>query len=191
MNFTIHARLLQSEPVRRCRLEECCAACCLYGVWLDAAEWEHIQAHAGLVAEHMPAHLRDPALWVDGQTDLDAFSRSGRVIHSRVLPDARHYGGSACVFLREDHKCALQVAGQAAEYHPWRFKPFYCILHPLDLDEGGRITLDTTENLLAEAGSCLRPQPEPQPLVKVFEPELRYLLGDQRYAELCRQINAG
>ncbi len=181
---------MQSEPMCRCRLEECRAACCLYGVWLDEAEWQGIQTNAGLIAVYMPVDLRDPAGWVDGRTDLDPFSRSGRVIHSRVLPDARHYGGSACVFLREDHKCALQVASQAAGYHPWHFKPFYCILHPLDLDEHGRITLDSQEELLAEAGSCLRPHPQAQPLIKIFEPELRYLLGDQRYDELGAAINA-
>jgi hypothetical protein len=177
--------------MRRCQLEECRAACCLYGVWLDEAEWQDIQAHAALIAGHMPADLRDPAWWLDGRTDADPHSRSGRVVHSRVLPDGQHYGGSACVFLREDCKCALQVAGQAAGCHPWRFKPFYCILHPLDLDEQGRITLDRIEELLTEAGSCLRAHRVEQPLVKVFESELRYLLGDQRYDEICLQVKEG
>ncbi len=184
MKPEINPRLLRPEPMRRCRLEECQAACCLYGVWIGQDEWDDIREHAALIIPYMPSGWDDPDLWTDGREEADEHLSSGRVVHSRVLPDPAHYGGSACVFLREDFKCALQVAGQAAGLHPWRFKPFYCVLHPLDLDEQGRITLDETEALLAEPGSCLRPADEPVSLVKLFEPELRYLLGDKRYQEL-------
>lgn len=184
MKREINPRLLKSEPMHRCRLEECRAACCLYGVWLDQAEWTQIQANAGLIIPHMPPGWNDPAQWVDGREEDDEFVPSGRVIHSQVLPEADHYGGTACVFLRKDHKCALQVAGQAAGDHPWRFKPFYCVLHPLDLDEQGRITLDQTEVLLSEPGSCLRPCEKMVPLVETFEPELRFLLGNEIYQQL-------
>ncbi len=184
MKLEIHPRLFRSEPLQRCCLDECRAACCLYGVWLDQAEWADIRKHSGLIIPHMPAGRDDPDLWIDGREEPDEFVPSGRVVHSRVLPDPGHYGGSACVFLRADHKCALQVAGQAAGLHPWRFKPFYCVLHPLDLDERGRITLDETEALLAEPGSCLRPAARPIPLLVTFEPELRYLLGDEQFQRL-------
>jgi len=173
----IHPRLLKSEPMRRCRLEECRAACCLHGVWIDSVEWQDIREHAEIIIPHMPPGWDDPELWIDDRTDADSFSRSGRVVHSRVLPDPGHYGGTSCVFLRTDHKCALQVAADANGLHPWRFKPFYCILHPLDLDEQGRITLDETDALLTEPGSCLRPADAEIPLVETFEPELSYILG--------------
>jgi len=189
MKFCLHSRLLQSEPMRRCRLTECRAACCVYGVWLDWAEWEEIQLYAPLIIPHMPPDLNDPRGWVDGRVEDDPFTPSRRVIHSRVLPDAGHYGGSACVFLRDDSRCALQVAGEQAGLHPWRFKPFYCILHPLDLSEDGQITLDEREALLDEPGSCLRPSENVQPLVKVFEPELRYLLGEERWQALLQEIS--
>jgi hypothetical protein len=94
-----------------------------------------------------------------------------------VIPDPDHYGGTACIFMREDYECALQTAGVKAGFHPWRFKPFYCILHPLDLDEHGRITLDETHLLLAEPASCLRPAEKPIPLKETFSEELNYLLG--------------
>ena len=48
----------------------------------------------------------------------------------------------------------------------------------------GRITLDETELLLDEPGSCLRPSPTPIPLADTFEPELRYFLGDEGYENL-------
>ncbi len=184
MKREINPRLLRSEPMQRCCLDDCRAACCLYGVWLEKAEWDDIRDNAGLIIPHMPAGWGEPALWLDGREEADEFVPSGRVVHSRVLDNMEHYGGTACVFLREDHKCALQVAGRAAGLHPWRFKPFYCILHPLDLDDQGRITLDETDALLAEPGSCLRPAARPIPLLITFEPELRYLLGDEPYQQL-------
>ncbi|MCX8025754.1 MAG: hypothetical protein N3A60_11175, partial [Thermanaerothrix sp.] len=108
-------------------------------------------------------------------------------VHTRVYADPAHYAGSACVFLRPDYKCALQVAGEAAGYHPWRFKPFYCILHPLDLDEQGRITLDAADALAEEPASCLRWAEEAQSLLDLFAEELRYLLGDEAYQTLLNR----
>jgi hypothetical protein len=170
--------------MQRCVLHQCRGACCLHGVWIDAAERDLLLEHTSRIAPHMPPALRDPAVWFDGREEDDPFSRSGRVFHSNVLPDREHYGGTACVFLCEDSKCALQVAGQAAGLHPWHFKPFYCVLHPLDLDEQGRFTLDETADMLTEQGSCLRPALRLIPLVETFAEELRYFLGDEEYERL-------
>lgn len=180
----INPRLLQSERLRRCRLDECRAACCLHGVWIDSSEWQDIQDHADSIIPHMPPGWNNPVFWIDDRRDSDPFSRSGQVVHSRVLPDPTHYGKTACVFLRDDFKCALQAAADANGLHPWRFKPFYCVLHPLDLDEQGRITLDENEALLDETGSCLRPSESEIPLVETFKPELLYFLGDDGYYRL-------
>jgi hypothetical protein len=57
-------------------------------------------------------------------------------------------------------------------------------LHPLDLDENGRITLDKVENMVSEEGSCVRPAADPIPLIETFEPELRYLLGETAFLSL-------
>ncbi|HWQ46133.1 MAG TPA: DUF3109 family protein [Longilinea sp.] len=188
MIATINPRLLLSEPMQRCVLSECKGACCLHGVWADHLEAQTILSNAALISPHMPPENADPAFWFDGTTDEDEFSPSGRVLHSTVVEAPEHYGSTACIFLCSDHKCALQVAAVAANLHPWQFKPFYCILHPLDLDEQGRITLDETKLLLEEEGSCLRPAPKPIPLLITFEPELRYLLGNPAYQVLRDQI---
>ena len=184
MNHRINPRMLQSETLRRCRLDECQAACCLHGAWIDRVEIKDILNHADLIAPHMPAGAADPTDWFDGRRETDPYALSGEVGHTTVLPALDHYGGTACVFLRPDHKCALQTAADGAGLHPWRFKPFYCILHPLDLDEQGRITLDETEHILAEPGSCLRLAIHPIPLIEIFAPELRYLLGEKAYRQL-------
>lgn len=184
METRINPRLLKSEPMRRCTLGECQAACCLHGVWIDRLEKKDILANAGKIAPHMEEDRRDPADWFDGREEADDHSISGWAAHSTVLPDPAHYGETACIFLRKDHLCALQAAANAEGLHPWRFKPFYCILHPLDMDDQGRITLDETELMLDEPGSCLRSSETLIPLIETFEPELRYLLGEKGYRRL-------
>jgi hypothetical protein len=183
--------MYRAEPMRRCTLGECRAACCLHGVWIDRAEARDILDHAALIAPHLEPEYRDPADWLDGREEPDEHALSGRTVHSTVVPDSAHYGETACIFLRKDHKCALQVAADANGLHPWRFKPFYCILHPLDLDEQGRITLDETDEMLSEPGSCLRPADRPIPLLETFAPELKYLLGEKAYARLVDEMSKG
>ena len=179
--------MLRSEPLQRCILGECRAACCLYGVWADRLEVEDIQQHAKMIAPHLkPAHA-DPTAWFEALREPDKHSLSGTVIHSKVVEDPTHYGGMACIFLREDYKCGLQVAAELNGLHAWRFKPFYCILHPLDLDEEGNITLDANEALVNEPGSCLRPADASIPLIETFSPELRYLLGEKKFATLKKE----
>lgn len=185
----ISPRMLQSEPMQRCCLNECRAACCLHGVWIDRLEVERIRAAHEKISAHLPPARQDPDLWFDDQVDDDEFTPSGVVLHSRVLEDADHYGGTSCIFLRPDSKCALQVAADAEGLHPWAYKPFYCVLHPLDLDEQGRITVDQTDLLLEEQASCLRLAPQPVPLVETFAPELLYLLGQEKYGQVCRLAN--
>jgi len=179
--------MLQAEPMRRCRLHQCQAACCLHGVWLDLGEVDALRLRAPQIAPFLPPARRDPQGWFTGQPEEDPHSPSGQVLHSSVLPTPWHYGGTACVFLRRDFKCALQTAAHSAGLHPWAWKPFYCILHPLDLDDQGRITLDDTALLLDEPGSCLRPSPTPLPLLATFEEELRYFMGDAAFEALARQ----
>lgn len=184
MDQRLNPRMLKSEPMRRCRLHECRGACCLYGVWADRIEAENILQHSEEIAAELPEERANPALWFDGRREADEHSLSGEVLHSAVLEDPAHYGGTSCIFYRPDAKCALQTAAVSAGLHPWAWKPFYCILHPLDLDDEGRITLDETDLMLEEEGSCLRPSPEEIPLIEIFEEELRYFLGDKAYEEL-------
>jgi hypothetical protein len=184
----INPRMLESEPMIRCKLHECRAACCVFGVWTDQREMEDILAHAAMIAPFMPPGTENPADWFASYQDNDEFSPSKLVVHTAVETQPEHYGGTACIFLRSDHKCALQVAAVENGLHRWRFKPYYCLLHPLDVDDDGRITVDETSLLVSEEGSCLRPSDKPIPLIETFEEELRYLLGDKAYAELQKRV---
>jgi len=180
----VNPRMLNSEPLRRCKLEECQGACCVFGVWVDLREVTDILHNAGLIIPHMPPESSNPGEWFAPIEDNDHLSPTGKVIHTAVENHPEHFGGTACVFWREDAKCALQVAAMHNNLHAWRFKPYYCILHPLDQDEQGRITLDQAEVLVSEPGSCLRSSETFIPLVDTFAEELRYLLGEKKYAEL-------
>jgi len=180
----VNPRLLAVEALQRCALGECKGACCVFGVWVDLGEMEDIMQHAALILPHMPEDARNPGEWFAPVEWNDNRSPSGKVIHTAVENRPDHYGQTACIFCLSDGKCALQVAADANGFHPWRFKPFFCILHPLDLDDKGRITLDSLENMMSEAGSCVRPADAAQPLLDTFEPELRYLMGENIYAAL-------
>jgi hypothetical protein len=184
----VNPRILRSEPLQRCVLHECKGACCVFGVWVDRREVDDILANAALILPSMPENAKVPGEWFVPVEDDDIHSPSGKVIHTAVENNLEHYGGTACIFLREDAKCALQVAGAENHLHPWRFKPFYCILHPLDLDEEGRITVDEVETLVSEPGSCLQSADHPIPLTVTFEEELSYLLGDKGFKSLLDSV---
>jgi len=181
MPANLNPRMLRAEPLRRCRLDECKGACCLQGAWVDQVEARDILANAAVIAACLPGEQADPLDWFDGRREPDEYALSGVVAHTTVFPAPQHYGETACIFLRlDDYKCALQVAATEIGLHKWRFKPFYCLLHPLDLDDQSRITLDETNLLLAEPGSCLRPAEEPVPLQATFAEELDYLLPGRK-----------
>ena len=112
MPWQINPRLLRSEPLRRCGFPACRAACCLYGVWVDLLEKENILAHAKEISGLLPSSQRDPNTWFETNIEADPHTPSGQVVHTRVLVDDSHYGGSRCIFLQMDNKCALQVAGE-------------------------------------------------------------------------------
>jgi hypothetical protein len=173
--FEISARLEEHASLRRCRLEECRGACCLHGVWVDPLERDDIKKNAGLINGFLAADRQETADWFNDAHEPEPAFPSGYVVATRVFKNPAHHGGTECVFLREDAKCALQVAGESAGLPPWRFKPFHCIIHPLTFDAAGRITLAADEELLEEPGSCFRPALERRRLKDELGSELDFL----------------
>jgi hypothetical protein len=166
--------LFRTTTLRRCTLDECRAACCLHGVWLDPLEREDILEHAGAVLPHLPADRRDPAAWFGDTEEPDGFYPSGRLIPTTIRPNPAHYGGTECVFLRPDWLCALQVASAAAGEDPWRWKPFHCIIHPITI-EAGTFTLAADEELRAEPGGCFRDGETTRRMSESLAPEIEFL----------------
>lgn len=171
------------ETLQRCKLQECHGACCAFGVWVDLQEKKNFEDHKELIQSCMDTSEYEPGDWFLDEIENDSYTISGRVIHTRLVNRTSPFQRKTCIFLRSDHKCALQVASEKLGEHHWFLKPFYCVLHPLDLNDNEQITLDDTKILLEEEKSCLRYSENLNAPIEIFEKELRYLLGDQKYQE--------
>ena len=168
--------MYQPVALACCDFPACRGTCCVHGVWVDLIEMEAILRHAALIVPLLPEDAADPATWFTDKEEDDLYTPSGRVRHTRVLTRPEHPLGTACVFwLPPEGHCALQAAAEAQGWHPWTLKPFYCVLHPLDLDEEGRITLDGPEELLNTPGGCVRRATEARPPVEIFAAELEWI----------------
>jgi hypothetical protein len=181
----VDARLLEARPMRHCRLEECQAHCCGGGVALSVQQAEDILAHAELIRPHLPPDRRDPQTWFDGALEPEYDHPAGGLLtNTTVVEDSTHPMGTNCVFLRPDRRCGLQAAAIAVGEHPWRWKPFYCALHPITFDKCV-LKLAEENDLYLEGGSCNRPDPGTLiPVYKLFEEEMKLALGEAGYAEL-------
>ena len=175
------------ENMKRCELHACHGACCAFGVWIDLNEKQRIQENSEIVKSCMDLDSGEIDDWFDLKQEEDPFTESGWVVHSKIVRRDNPIARKTCVFLRNDHKCALQVASKLLGKHHWYLKPFYCILHPMDLSREGEITLDETHTLLVEEKSCLRYSSEIQTPIEIFEEELRYLLGDDIFEGYLRK----
>lgn len=176
--------LLEARALRRCRLEECQSYCCSGGVWIHLRQVDDILAHQALILPHLPSDRHDTSQWFDGTLEPDTdYPEAGDCTGTAVVEDATHPAGHTCIFLRPDRLCALQAAGLANHEHPWRYKPFYCALHPLVLDEG-ELSLAEDSEMYKEGGNCNRPADELIPLYQLFDVETKLVLGEAGYAVL-------
>ncbi len=181
----VDRRLLEARSIRRCQLDECQSHCCGGGVYISVEQVADILAHAEQIKPHLPEARRDATQWFDGLVVPDEdHPAGGQTMSTNVLDDPTHPSGTCCVFLRPDRKCALQATGLAAGEHPWRFKPFYCALHPLVFDKHILMLAEESEMYL-EGGSCNRPAREDTiPLYRLFDMEMKLVLGEAGYAVL-------
>jgi hypothetical protein len=189
--WPVDPRLGERRALARCQLDECQSMCCNGGVWIHTRQADDILAHQDLIIPHMPPDRRDPSQWFDGTDELDSdWPEAGNATGTNVVTDPTHPAGQTCIFLNAERLCALQAAGIAAGEHPWRFKPFYCALHPLGLD-GGHLMLVEGSEVYQEGGSCSRPSGELIPLYQLFDSETKLVLGEEGYAALARALGNG
>src|ERR1700694_41117 len=148
--------LLEARAIGRCRLEECQSRCCSGGVYIHTTQVDDILAHQDLIIPHLPPDRQDPSRWFDGLIEPDQdYPEAGPCMGTTVVDDPTHPAGATCIFLTADRRCALQTAGIAAGEHPWRFKPFYCALHPLGIEKGRLLLVEQSE-IYQEGGNCQR-----------------------------------
>lgn len=182
----VDARLLEARPLRRCRPDECQSYCCGGGVCVSVAQADDITAHAHVIQPYLPPERHNPADWFyrdDTFEDTD-HPAAGLYTYTAVADDPLHPYTHACIFLRLDRKCALQMAGLEQGEHPWRYKPFYCALHPIEFN-AQVVKLCEDNHIYQEGGSCSRHAPEsPVPLYQLFADEMKLALGEAGYGEL-------
>jgi hypothetical protein len=184
----VSRHLLEARPMRRCRLEECQSHCCTGGVYIHTRQAQEVLAHQDLIKPFLAPERQDASLWFEGDEGPDAdYPEGGSGTNTTVFPDPTHPVGQGCVFLMPNRWCALQAAGIANGEDPWRFKPFYCALHPLGTDDETLQLVEQSEMYL-DGGNCNRPTEDGAliPIYKLFEPEVKLYVGEVGYEELER-----
>lgn len=187
-NYLIDPKLWESRPTQRCDIAECQAWCCTGGVWVDFGERDRILANAEKIKPFLPPDRQDATCWFDGQYDEDDDYPTGRGEGTSVVADPTHPVGNTCIFLRPENRyCAIQSASMAAGDHPWTLKPFYCILHPITIEDN-LIQLDDENEIYIEGGHCQRPAFGPKRLYEVFAEELEFVLKREGLEELRKRV---
>jgi Protein of unknown function (DUF3109) len=181
----VDPRLLETRAIGRCRLDECMGRCCAGGVYIHTRQVEDILAHKDLIIPHLAPERQDPSLWFDNLIEPDEdYPEAGDCMGTNVVDDPSHPVGHTCIFLT-NARCALQAASIAAGEHPWRFKPFYCALHPLGLEKGELALVEDSE-IYKDGGNCQRARDDGMliPIYQLFDVEAKLALGEDGYAEL-------
>ncbi len=121
----VHRKLF----IGRASVRNCNGRCCRGGTTVSLKERDRILTNAVIVREAMTSSARnDPARWFSRRTTKDLDFTCGRSTSTRVA-------AGACVFYREDGRCALQVAGADRLGSPYALKPAICLLWPLAVED--------------------------------------------------------
>lgn len=179
--------VLRREPLQRCAVVECRAACCTGGVWLDAGHAPRILEWAGAIKPVLPPDRHDESTWFSEIEDDPDFL-SGRMTGTNTVDDPMRPGQACCVFLRPDRKCALQVVSSHNDLGWPGLKPFYCAIYPLVVSDGV-LSLDEETALDFEGGGCQRPAPESRPIYQIYREEAILILGEDGYRQLAESVN--
>lgn len=181
----LDASLFAPARGERCRLSECRAGCCRNGAWMSPAHAGRILSEADAVARALPEARRDPAGWFDEENEDPDFEE-GYAVGTAAVEDPDEPGASACVFLRPDRLCALQVAGEGLALPPPGLKPFHCALYPLLLSQG-ELLFDRWSPDELDGADCQRRATGPSRAVfEVFRDEVVLALGEEGWAEVAR-----
>lgn len=153
----------------------CTSHCCTHGVWVDVRERETILQHKALIQQQMDeTQVPDEGAWFEGDIEEDADFPSGRCVGTAVI-------NNKCAFLDKRGRCSIQVAASAAGKHQWEWKPLFCILFPVVI-ENSIVQFDPM--LQGEEPCCTIGEKFETPLFAACKEELTYLLGADGYARL-------
>jgi len=160
--------------VRSCDVCICSGECCYYGVYTDKKEHEKIM----MVKERIIAAMDDSQNknvneWFE-EPEEDPDFESGLAVGTEI------YNGK-CVFLDKQGFCTLQKIAMQENEFKWKYKPLYCILFPLVIDQGV-ITVDGEH--LARMHYCNKLENQVSTIFECCKNELMHLLGEKGFEEL-------
>jgi hypothetical protein len=133
--------------VARCEISTCRGMCCHDGVYVSEESAAVIQRAASEHADFfVDLDLRLPdRVIVEGDWPWKRGGLKTAVTHrafSRTVKEfPSHFTDTACVFLTDDGRCALQLLSVRLGRHPWYYKPIKCWMHPVTLEGESRAVL--------------------------------------------------
>ena len=190
------------RPLAPCRLSHCRGTCCSEGVHLNrevAAVLRHVlEREAETLREVGMERPEEALVEEDGGVRTALRPKPFRAL----VPDyPAGFGDTACAFLLDDSRCALQALAEAKGLHPWHYKPLACWLHPISVSPDGiRLHDEATDPYREERGAgftsrthCGRTDPCGRPAREVLREELRFLgdvLGRDLFTEAVEPTGA-
>ena len=162
----------------RCDLSVCRGACCVNGIWVDIQQVQRILDAAAEVAPFMaPQYAQDPDLWFGEDTLQSPDFPSGLAIPTRVGPRDGDATRQGCIFVRADHKCALQMTSVALNLPGHGLKPFDCATYPI-LRSQGQVRVDRESARHHPEGDCQNGGPTKRIFAEVFAQEVELCLHE-------------
>lgn len=176
------------RPLKRCALAKCRGTCCYDGVPVDTDTAAVLQRLArDRAADFAAIGVTLPSeVIVDGEWH-GAVSRKTAVrpfpMHALAEDYPDHFADTACVFLLDDGRCALQALAERDGLHRWHYKPITCWLHPIKIADGAVRLYDETSDPdrypdydgFASRTPCGRTMGDGCPAAQVLQEELTYL----------------
>jgi hypothetical protein len=174
--------------LKRCSLAQCRGTCCYDGVPVDAdTEAVLVRLARERAADFAAIGATLPSeVIVDGEW-RGAKSRKTAVrafpMHALAEDFPGHFADTACVFLLDDSRCALQALAERDGLHRWYYKPITCWLHPIKIADGAVRLYDEASDPdrypdydgFASRTPCGRTMSGGCPAAEVLREELTYL----------------
>lgn len=123
----IGTRMTKKIYIKGATVRNCDGSCCKHGSTASVVERDKILKHAAIVKREMTSRGRkNTALWFTTRIMKDEDFTAGKTVYTRIVD-------GACVFLRDDKLCALQVASEKKLGAPYALKPAICLLWPISV----------------------------------------------------------
>lgn len=154
---------------------KCSSNCCKGGVWIDIAEHDVIMSKKELIKAQMDeTQSTDDVKWFELEVVNDSDFPSGKAIGTEIVNDK-------CAFLDKVGRCSIQLAAVADGKHKWEWKPFYCILFPVEVTNN---VVGFDPMLQGSDMCCTVSSVFETPLFAACKEELIHLLGEDWYCEI-------